>query len=167
MPLFISWAGRNLAVFAGTWRVRSFREARGFGGRRADRAESRCAASRAYRRCRGCPSSTGRSGRAARRSMRHFPPREPLGLMCQRIRPFKVARSGQVGHEFFMLDTTGSPLKRMESPTLCFGGHHVLRRNQPRWWMATANTQIIAERGISSIRCAHHLAGAVAFDFPC
>jgi len=59
------------------------------------------------------------------------------------------------------------PLKRMESPTLCFGGHYVLRRNQPRWWVATADTQIIAESSLPSIGCGHHLAGAVALDFPC
>jgi hypothetical protein len=60
-----------------------------------------------------------------------------------------------------------TPIKRTESPTLCFGRHHVLRRNQPRWRMAPADTQIVAEGGMSSIRCGHHPAEPVALDFAC
>jgi len=60
-----------------------------------------------------------------------------------------------------------TPIKHTEFPELCFYRHHGLQRNQRRWRMATADTQIIAEGSMSSIWCGHHLTWSDTLDFPC
>ena len=85
------------------------------------------------------------------------------GLMWQRIRPSKVDH--QVGHDPSCWKQ-GDPVQGPESPELCFGRHHVLRRNQLGRRMATADTQIFTEGSMSSIRCGHHLARSIALDSP-
>ena len=54
--------------------------------------------------------------------------------------------------------------KPVPAPALCFGGHHSLRSNQLRRRMATADAQIIAEGGMSSIGCGHHLTRAITLN---
>ena len=64
------------------------------------------------------------------------------------------------------VEQSKSLFKLAPGKALSFCGHHVFRRNQSGRRLTPADIQIIAEGGMPSIGCGHHLPRSVALDFP-